>query len=121
MKPQTEQIVATLERLTDDLYYSLVGDEPYVIITWEVEEKGSFSLEKFLRDRQAITPFKPEDFLSQIRQNQSQTASEHYQNLIALLQANLSELTIYGYGFPELPEDLFGGNLPIEKDEIDPL
>ncbi|NEO33691.1 MAG: hypothetical protein F6K36_25355 [Symploca sp. SIO3C6] len=113
MKPQTEQIVANLEDLTDDLYYSLVGDEPYVITTWEVEEKGEFSWENFLVDNKALTPFESSDFLNKISQSQSQTVSEHYQNLIELLQANLSNLAIYGYGFPELPEDLFGGDLPI--------
>ncbi|NEO97851.1 MAG: hypothetical protein F6K58_03910 [Symploca sp. SIO2E9] len=114
MKPQTEQIVANLEGLTDGLYYSLVGDEPYVITTWEIEEKGEFSWENFLVDNKALTPFEPSDFLNKISQSQSQTVSEHYQNLIELLQANLSHLTIYGYGLPELPEDLFNGDLPIE-------
>ena len=121
MKPQTQQLVATLTEITNDLYYSLVGDEPYVTVSWEVEEKGEFSLENFLLDKQALTPFEPEDFLHQIQQTQSKSVVEHYQNLIALLQANLSELTIYSYGFPELPEDLFNGELPIDADELEPL
>ncbi|NES86388.1 MAG: hypothetical protein F6K10_36275 [Moorea sp. SIO2B7] len=121
MKPQTEEIVAALEELTEDLYYSLVGDEPYVIFTWEIEEKGSFSLENFLLAQKALTPFESEDFISEISQSQSQSVKEHYQNLITLLQANLSELKIYGYGFPELPSDLFNGDLPIEEDELETL
>jgi len=121
MKPQTQQIVANLAEITNDLYYSLVGDEPYVTICWEIEEKGEFSVENFLLDNQALTPFAPEDFLNQIQQTQSQPVIEHYQNLIALLQANLSELTIYSYGFPELPSDLFNGDLPIEASELQPL
>ena len=121
MKPQTQQIVATLANITNDLYYSLVGDEPYVTVSWEVEEKGEFSLENFLLDKQALTPLEPEDFLHQIQQTQAQSVVENYQNLITLLQANLSELTIYSYGFPELPEDLFNGVLPIDADELEPL
>lgn len=121
MKPQTQQIITTLAEITDDLYYSLVGDEPYVTVFWEVEEKGEFDVENFLLDSGALTPFSPEDFLHQIRQTQSPSVVEHYQNLLALLQANLSELTIYSYGFPELPEDLFNGNLPLEADKLTPL
>lgn len=114
MKPQTEQIVANLEGLTDGLCYSLVGDEPYVITTWEVEEKGEFSWENFLLDNKALTTFEPDKFIEKISQSQSKSVSEEYQKLIDLLQANVSSLQIYGYGFPELPEDLFSGALPIE-------
>ncbi|NET59560.1 MAG: hypothetical protein F6K47_26460 [Symploca sp. SIO2E6] len=121
MKPQTQQIITTLTEITNDLYYSLVGDEPYVTVFWEVEEQGEFSVENFLLDNQALTPFAPEDFLDQIQQTQSPTVVEHYHNLLGLLQANLSELTIYSYGFPELPEDLFNGDLPINTDELTPL
>ncbi len=121
MKPQTQQIVATLANITNDLYYSLVGDEPYVTVSWEVEEKGEFSVENLLLDKKALTPFEPQDFLHQIQQTQSQSVIERYQNLLALLQANLSELTIYSYSFPELPEDLFNGDLPIDADELEPL
>ena len=121
MKPQTQQIIGTLVEITNDLYYSLVGDEPYVTVSWELEEKGEFSVENFLLDNQALTPFTPEDFLHQIQQTQAQPVVEHYQNLLTLLQANLSELTIYSYGFPELSEDLFNGDLPINTDELAPL
>ncbi|NEP59365.1 MAG: hypothetical protein F6K31_20505 [Symploca sp. SIO2G7] len=121
MKLQTQQIVTTLTEITNDLYYSLVGDEPYVTVFWEVEEKGEFSVENFLLDNCALTSLEPEDFLHQIQQTQSQPVVEHYQNLLTLLQANLSELTIYSYGFPELPEDLFNGDLPIDTSELAPL
>ncbi|NES22614.1 MAG: hypothetical protein F6K41_27775 [Symploca sp. SIO3E6] len=121
MKAQTQQIITTLAEITDDLYYSLVGDEPYVTVFWEVEEKGEFAVENFLLDNGALTPFTPEAFLHQVRQTQSQPVVEHYQNLLSLLQANLSELTIYSYGFPELPEDLFNGDLPLETSELTPL
>lgn len=121
MKRQIEQIVATLETLTEDLYFSLVGDEPYILTTWELEEKGEFSWEKFLIAQQALTPYNLNDFMTQMSLSQSPEAIEHYQNLIVLLPANLSELSIYGYSFPEIPEDLFGGDLPIPEDELDPF
>ena len=121
MKPETQQIVATLGELTEDLYYSLVGDEPYVVISWEVEAQGAFSWENFLVDNQALISFNPEQFLEHIQQNQSQKLSETYQSLLALLQDNLSELTIYGYGFPKLSAELFNGDLPIAEGELDPL
>lgn len=106
MKSQTEQIVTTLQELTKDEFYSLVGDAPYIVIPWEVDDKGPFSVERFLVDNTGLMPFTPEEFLSQIRATQSQAMSDHYQNLIALLQANLSELSIYGYRLPTLPEEL---------------
>ena len=121
MKRQIEQIVATLETLTEDIYFSLVGDEPYIVTTWEVEEKGEFSWEKFLIAQKALIPYDLNDFMTQMSLSQSSEAIEHYQNFIVLLQANLSELSIYGYSFPEIPEDLFGGDVPISEDELDPF
>jgi len=121
MKPETERIAAALTSLTEDLYYSLVGDEPYVVVVWDSEEKGEWTLLNFLRDRQALTLFEPEAFLNQIRQIQTQAVSQQYQALVKLLQENVSELRIYGYGFPKLPEDLFGGELPIAEEERDRL
>ena len=121
MKPQTSYCINNLEGLTEDLYYSLVGDEPYVVFSWEVEAKGQFSWENFLVDNQALTPLNPEQFLNHIWQTQSQSVQESYQNLLTLLQDNLSELTIYGYGFPQLSEDLFDGNLPVDESQLDPI
>lgn len=121
MKPQTSHCINNLEGLTEDLYYSLVGDEPYVVFSWEVEAKGQFSWENFLIDNQALTPLNPEEFLNHIGQTQSRSVKESYQNLLTLLQDNLSELTIYGYGFPQLSEDLFDGNGPIDESELDTI
>lgn len=121
MKRQMEQIVTTLETLTEDIYFSLVGDEPYIVTTWEVEEKGEFSWEKFLIAHKALTSYELNDFMRVMSLTQSPEVIEHYQNLIVLLQANLSQLSIYGYSFPEIPEDLFGGELPIPEDNRDPF
>ncbi|MEM7594549.1 MAG: nuclease A inhibitor family protein [Cyanobacteria bacterium P01_A01_bin.83] len=121
MTLQIEQIVTTLETLTKDICFSLVGDEPYIVIPWEVEEKGEFSWEKFLIAKKALTSYELNDFMAQMSLTQSSEVIEHYQNLIVLLQANLSQLSFYGYSFPEIPEDLFGGELPIPEDNLDPF
>lgn len=121
MNAQTEQIAATLAALTEDLYYSLVGDEPYVVVVWDAAEKGEFTVENWLRDRGALTAFELEDFFSQLQETQPSAVREQYQGLVQLLQENLSALRIYGYGFPDLPDDLFGGELPIAAADLEPL
>lgn len=100
MKPETQKIISLIEELTQGLYYSLVGDELFVVTTWLTEEKPSFSLENFLLDKNALSLGNIENF--------------NNQNLIDLLEGNLSNLIIYNYDFPKLPPDLFGGSLPIE-------
>lgn len=121
MNTKTEQVITDLESLTQDLYYSLVGDEPYVVVDWQTEEKGEFALEKFLVNQKALTLFASEEFIELVNQSQSSNTAEIYQKLLELFRDNLTELQIYGYGFPELSDDLFGGSLPIEEEELDAL
>ena len=113
MKPYNEQLVTTLENLTEGQLFSLVGDAPYEIVSWEVEEKGPFSLENFLVDNQGLIPFESEYFLDRLRHSQTQEAIAHYQTLLSLLQSHLSELKIYGYRLVQLPTELKEG-FPVE-------
>ncbi len=119
MKRQTSAIVALLHQLTEDIYYSLVGDELYNIIIWETDKQGVFTLENFLVNQKALTLFTTEEFLQQIEATQSTEVSQKYQQLIDLLQENLSELVLYSYSFPYLSKDIFSGEKPIE--EIDTI
>ncbi|MEM1170095.1 MAG: nuclease A inhibitor family protein [Cyanobacteria bacterium P01_H01_bin.35] len=113
MKPHNEQLITTLKALIEGQVYSLVGDAPYEIVSWEVEEKGPFSLENFLVDNQGLIPFESEYFFNRLRQSQTQEAIAHYQTLLSLLQTHLSELKIYGYRLIQLPTELKEG-FPVE-------
>jgi len=104
MKAETEQIVAALSELTKDELYSLVGDAPYEMVAWDVEEKGPFTLENFLVDNKGLIPLEPAYFLDRIRQIQPETAIGPYENLLSLLQDK--DLTIYGYRLVKLPGEL---------------
>jgi|GEM_PF-2503910 len=106
MKRQTEEFISQLQTIIEDEFFSLVGDNPYEVIAWEVEEKGDFSVENFLVANQGLIRFKTEVFLNHIRQTQSENTLKKYQNLILLLENNLSEFMIYGYRLLELPNFL---------------
>lgn len=105
MKPETEQIVATLEILTDGLYCSCVGDEPYGIMAWEVEEKGEFNFFNFLLDVQALTLLSADEFSDRLGQVKDKKTIQEYRELVNLLEANLSQLQIYSYQAPYLSEE----------------
>ncbi|MGK7904669.1 MAG: hypothetical protein AB4352_25340 [Hormoscilla sp.] len=112
MKAETEEIVAALSELTKDEYYSLVGDAPYEIVVWEVDEKGPFTWENFLVDNQGLIPLQPADFLDRMGETQPETAIGPYENLLSLLQDK--DLTIYGYRLVKLPGELQEG-FPVES------
>ncbi len=104
MKAETEQIVAALSELTKDEFYSLVGDAPYEIVAWDVDEKGPFTLENFLVDNKGLIPLEPAYFLDRIRHTQPKTAIGPYENLLSLLADR--DLRIYGYRLVKLPGEL---------------
>lgn len=105
MKPETEQIVATIEVLTDGLYCSCVGDELYGVMAWEVEEKGEFSFLRFFLEVQALTLLRADEFSDRVQQFQHQETIKEYRELIKFLEANLSELQFYSYQAPYLSEE----------------
>ncbi|NES07173.1 MAG: hypothetical protein F6K22_32875 [Okeania sp. SIO2F4] len=113
MKPHNEQLITTLKALIEGQVYSLVGDAPYEIVSWEVEEKGPFSLENFLVDNQGLIPFESQYFFDRLRHTQTEEAIAHHQTLLSLLQTHLSELKIYGYRLIQLPTELKEG-FPVE-------
>lgn len=112
MKAETEQIVAALSELTKDEFYSLVGDAPYEMVAWDLEEKGPFTLENFLVDNQGLIPLEPADFLDRMGETQPEKAIGPYENLRSLLQDK--DLTIYGYRLVKLPGELQEG-FPVES------
>ncbi len=113
MKSETEQLIATLEILTDGIYYSLVGDEPYEIVTWETEERGEFTFERFLNNIKSLTLVSTDDFLKTIEQMQPLSLIQEYTNLLHLLQSNLFDFQIYSYCFPYLPRCLYGSSVTL--------
>lgn len=113
MKPHNEELITTLKALIEGQVYSLVGDAPYEIVSWEVEEKGPFSVENFLVDNQGLIPFESEYFFNRLRHTQTEEAIVHHQTLLSLLQTHLSELKIYGYRLVQLPTELKEG-FPVE-------
>ncbi len=66
MHIELEKLVASLEPLIDGLYYSLVGDEPYEMVTWEAKTQGEFSLENCLKDIRGLVSVATEGLLKAV-------------------------------------------------------
>ncbi len=110
-----------LTSLTHDMYYSLVGDEPYVPNSWNVKECGTFSFEKWLVDQKVLTAYKLLHFKSLIRSTQSAASYSGFTELLEVLNKNLADFHIYGYSLPDLPIALFNGDNPMDVDEYPPF
>lgn len=97
MKPETEQLFATLERLSAETCYSLVGDEPYKPFTWEIEEKGEFTVENLLKEAGNLQLLERDEFLGRLGNFQAENAKQTYRSLFDQLPTKLSELHYYNY------------------------
>ena len=107
MKNEIQALETKLQALTKDMYYSYVGDEPYITTAWNTTKFGTFSIENFLAANHALKQYGESSFLSTIRGIQPEIVCNAYQELFGLLVQHLSDLTIYGYTFPLLDEKLF--------------
>ena len=97
MKPETKELFTTLDSLSAETCYSLVGDEPYEPFTWEIEEKGEFTVENLLKYEGNLQLLERDEFLRVIDNFQSEEAREKYKNLFEVLQSQLSNFLCYNY------------------------
>lgn len=86
MKPETEQLLATLKIVTQNLYYMSETDAPYEPFVWDVAEKGSFH---FLRVLESL------NYLVSVPKDQ---VSQSNPQLIKTLEENLSHLSFFSFG-----------------------
>lgn len=100
MKIKTEQIVTSLEMLTDDLLHDSDFKRPYRTLVWPIQDKGEFNFLKLLEYTQSLVELKLDNFLAIIQTNHCQKTIKQYQNLIGLLQSNLSKLRFYSFDAP---------------------
>jgi Nuclease A inhibitor-like protein len=108
MKSETEQIISTLEILSQGLVYSCVGDEPYIPFIWETDLQGEFSLETFLRSNDSLVSFPPEKFFQEIKSTQPKSHTVQYEELFSFLEDQLTNLETFSYFVPELPDGIYG-------------
>lgn len=116
MKSETEQALSTLEMLSQDLFYSCVGDEPYKPVLWETDLQGKFCLEKFLQLNDALVSFTPEEFFHEIQVVQPAKYIAQYEELFSLLEEELTHLETFSYFVPELPDGLYGAGELLHPD-----
>ncbi len=106
MNPKTEQLLATLEVITEGLLYSTAGDCSIDPVVWEVAERGEFNLVNFLIDRNSLQIVDLKDFSKSWRRavkalKQPSNISQRQLQTIALieeLQCHLTDLEFYSLG-----------------------
>ena len=99
-KPTTEKIVTTLEMLTDDLFYESEFKRPYRTLVFDTQERGEFHLLNLLEYTQAFVSLEGDRFLKLLQTNHPPETIQQYQNLLNLLQSNLSKLHFYSFDAP---------------------
>ncbi|MDY6804465.1 MAG: HEAT repeat domain-containing protein [Cyanobacteriota bacterium] len=99
-KPETEKIATTFEMLTDDLFYESEFKRPYRTLVFETKERGEFNLLNLLEYTQAFVPLELDRFLKLLQKNHPPETIQQYQNLLNLLQFNLSKLHFYSFDAP---------------------
>jgi len=97
-----------LQSLTKGVYLSLVGDEPYLPFVYK---QGIFDFEVFLGDKHALIPYDLAVFLKNVQIEESGDVLIAYEQLLEFLKQRLTEITVYGFGFPETPYDLYAGEM----------
>ena len=109
-----------LSDLTTNMLYSLVGDERYEVLSWDIDQKGPFSLESLLVDQGVLRVMSEEKLLQLSEQDITSYAKKVY-NFWKLIRDRYNPIQLYSYQFPQLSERLFGGMPPIESKEIEPF
>lgn len=117
MNPKTEQLLATLEVITEGLWFSTESDgliEPFV---WEVAEKGEFNLINFLISKTRLQIVESADFskawqraIKALKQP-SNINQSHQQPIVLIeeLQSRLTDLEFYSLGGDSLSSQMIVG------------
>ncbi|MFB2894839.1 nuclease A inhibitor family protein [Aerosakkonemataceae cyanobacterium BLCC-F50] len=95
MNLKTEQLLATLEVITEGLWYSTESDAPIKPFVWEFAKKGNFNLINFLTDKNRLQMVNLSNYS---KAYQRATKTLKHQQPIALieeLQSHLTDLEFY--------------------------
>ncbi|MFB2917311.1 nuclease A inhibitor family protein [Aerosakkonema funiforme] len=106
MNPKTEQLLATLEVITEGLWFATQSGYQIYPFVWKVEEKGEFNLINFLIDQNHLQIVDSKHFSKAWRcatkeLKQPSSISEGDRQPIAFieeLQSNLTDLEFYSLG-----------------------
>lgn len=127
MNSKTEQLLATLEVITEGLWYSSATDYPILPFVWEFAEMGEFNLLNFLISRNILQIGDWEDFCqawrraeksgkqSSLAQNLSTSATDRQQESIGSieeLRSHLTDLELYNFGNNCLANAIIVGKIP---------
>lgn len=127
MNPKTEQLLASLEVITEGLWYSSETDYPILPFVWEFAEMGEFNLLNFLISRNLLQMADREDFCQAWRRAQksgkqpslpqdlSTSATDRQQESIGSieeLRSHLTDLEFYHLGSNCLATAIIVGKIP---------
>jgi hypothetical protein len=105
MNPKTEQLLATLEIITEGLLYSTAGDCPIDPFVWEVTKQGEFNLVNFLTDRNFLQTVESKFFdrawqraIKALKHSSKISQKQQPPALIKQLQSHLADLEFYCLG-----------------------
>ncbi|MEH2245509.1 nuclease A inhibitor family protein [Nostoc sp.] len=79
LKPETEQLLATLEIVSEGLWYSSESDYHYAPFVWDTQSQGEFSIVRVLEHLGYFQEVEPE-WLNQYWQSQIQQAKDRRQS-----------------------------------------
>lgn len=108
-----------LRSLTQEMLYTTVGDVPYAVVTWDSDEQGRYTFEKFLCAQAALTPLTPEEFANLFNHLQSTEIQQAMQALLDLASQQLSSLTLYAFSVPDTTP-IYGDMPPVDQEELGP-
>ncbi|MBD2184853.1 nuclease A inhibitor family protein [Aerosakkonema funiforme] len=117
MNPKTEQLLATLEVITEDLLYSSAGDAAIEPFVWQVAEQGEFNLVNFLIYKNRLQIVDLPDFTKAWQRaakalKQPSNISQTHQPPITLideLPSHLTDLEFYNLGCDSLASQMIVG------------
>ena len=117
MNPKTEQLLATLEVITEGLLYSSAGAVAINPFVWQVSEQGEFNLVNFLISQNRLQMVELADFSKAWQRatkalKQASNISQIHQEPIALieeLQSHLIDLEFYNLGSDSLSSQMIVG------------
>ncbi len=120
MNPKTEQLLATLEVITEGLWYSSETDYPILPFVWEFAEMGEFNLLNFLISRNILQIGDWEDFCQAWRRAEKsgkqsslpQDLSTSATGSIEELRSHLTDLELYNVGNNCLANAIIVGKIP---------
>lgn len=120
MNPKTEQLLATLEVITEGLWYSSETDYPILPFVWEFAEMGEFNLLNFLISRNILQIGDWEDFCQAWRRAEksgkqpslAQNLSISATGSIEELRSHLTDFELYHFGNNCLANAIIVGKIP---------